>query len=461
MIAAGVVLAAWAAGNPTLRWPWWISAGLIAGRLARCRLPSLGAWFLSSYLLLFYFTPAIAGLSTRFSVSILEAYVWMTVVGAHLFSAIYGLVHDRAYRRGKTGGWSPTAAVERLEARQYLLFGSGVFAALLAISLAIIDAGSLGELLSRTRVQAKLDAGPLTTLSIYFIGLANLATITYPAVARSRPYFALVGLSTVAAASGFYFFVLRQRSVLVALIVSLLVGVFVFSGASARHGKWPRIGSVLANAPLKVLLSSLVLIGSTLAMFVVRIARGNIESSQGSLFPDMTLGEIIQFGVSVDADLGADIGYTPTVLRVMEIAADGNVHLAGSSFLRPLSLIPSLLFGFERPPETSRLVGSWFSPSGVLTIPPGIQGDLHLNFGMIGLVGFGVLGLLLGEFDRATDPAAFVLAGISFTHIFFLARGNPMNAIYMLLFSWVILRLLLHLHRRLPVAPDGSRSALE
>jgi hypothetical protein len=132
-----------------------------------------------------------------------------------------------------------------------------------------------------------------------------------------------------------------------------------------------------------------------------------------------------------------DLGFAPVVFDVLAYVPERADYLYGQSYYRLLfAPIPRLIWP-DKPPNTQRIVASWLHP-GVAqqTTPPGIQGDLYINFGYAGVLGFLVFGWMLGLLDRERGLFRALAVGGGVTPVFHLVRGgftNPMLLLAVLL----------------------------
>ncbi len=81
-------------------------------------------------------------------------------------------------------------------------------------------------------------------------------------------------------------------------------------------------------------------------------------------------------------------------------------------------------------PNTQRIVAQWINPGlESYTAPPGIIGDLYINFGIVGILGMVVFGIVLGRIEKMRGLVSFIYSGAVFMPIFHLVRGGFTNLV--------------------------------
>lgn len=75
--------------------------------------------------------------------------------------------------------------------------------------------------------------------------------------------------------------------------------------------------------------------------------------------------------------------------------------------LMPRSLFPG------KPQNTQRVVAQWINPEVEnYTVPPGIIGDLYINFGVLGIISMVVFGFVIGQIEKMTGLVALIFTGV-------------------------------------------------
>jgi hypothetical protein len=436
LIASGISLAILSEVVPDARAPWIISLTMcLLVYVFYVRLLSLTTWFLGSYFALFYFTPLVDALPALTSREAASTYAWLSILGIHLFLASYMWVQQRS--PGMDG-----ARDKDVDLDCRLLGYIGLVCCVVVLAVMFMSAGgiNMAAFTRATRMQAKSIVASDALYLIYLVSLSTLAGLVVAPLWRRAKPLALACLTAGSLVSFYYFLLLRQRTHIATFFFAVVIGWLVFA-RNRTIGERPF--DVIRTRPVSVALvaaSVVLLVGS---MFVVRIARGHIDvgGNPGQVL-EMPVDDIVRYGTSREAQFGSDIGYTPTVLRILEVVPDTHDFLWGSSYYRPLTMLGD---SESRPPETSRLVGSWYAPGTGLTRPPGFNGDAYLNFGMGGLAVFVLWGAALGMLDKRNTQTQWMLAAISFGVMFHFARGSFNNAVVGLAFLYVTLAVLVRI----------------
>jgi hypothetical protein len=160
----------------------------------------------------------------------------------------------------------------------------------------------------------------------------------------------------------------------------------------------------------------------------LRLARGLLEERGLAGLTEVDVGLALRYNLE-----SGDLGFAPVVFDVIEEVPARRDPLRGQSYLRLLfTPIPRTVWP-EKPLNTQRIVASWLRPDVPgMTIPPGVQGDLYINFGLLGVLGFLAFGGLIGILDRQPGLTKLLCLGAGFVPIFHLARGGFTNPILLL-----------------------------
>ena len=452
--ALGLTLAELLWRHPSSRALWVASlATLTAVAVRAVRLPSVGLWFLGTYVFLFYWTPIMYGMPDGFDRSVQSTYAFHTVGGATFWLTAYIVCQGKARSQRRP---RPSAAPGNSFKVLALLGAAGGVASVLAVMMQL---GGVGAILGGTRLAAKQRGGLLLYVSMYGSLVVPYTAAAYWTLREQVRRLALALLLGGFGMSLGYFLAVRTRTHLVAYVVAFAGGWFL----RPRDGdvEHPTVRHFFRERPRRLVGATLCIAFLIVSMFAVRVGRGVYESG-GSVTAQLRalgLSGLVRVGTSADADIAADVGYTPTVLKVMEQVPDTHDYLYGSSYYRLLTIGRS-----ERPEETSRLVGRWFSGGNLMTIPPGFVGDAYMNFGDAGLLVYLVVGGAMAVFDRQRSLIALLAAAISFTWVFHMVRGNFGNSLIILLLACspaILLRLSMAIQRHerprlLPAAPLSS-----
>jgi hypothetical protein len=87
----------------------------------------------------------------------------------------------------------------------------------------------------------------------------------------------------------------------------------------------------------------------------------------------------------------------------------------------------------DKPLSTERIVAEWLFPGEPeLTIPPGIIGDVYINFSYWGILFMPFFSLLFALFNKLRGLSAWIMFACSFGFIFHIVRGGFTNPIILL-----------------------------
>lgn len=351
----------------------------------------------------------------------LAEYAFLTVGGLSLFLVAHAIGSRR---------------VRRIEVRPlqedhlgvaFWLFLAPLFAALLLLASTW---PSLSELVTATRFDIK-EAGNLRTLAAQYLWTAGSVGIVLGPLYLRRNFLGWIPfLLLLAAAGAAGFLAFRTRSILILLATSVLMGLWLsrqihlVSGAQNRS----RQSRIALRSPA---IWRWVFLGTVLivAISYVRIARGLFEERGAIGLAEVDVAQAVLHNLQ-----RGDLAYAPIVFDVLGFVPEHEGYLWGQSYYRLLfTPIPRALWP-EKPQNTQRVVASWLHPGkSQQTTPPGIQGDLFINFGYVGVLGFLMFGYVFGLLDRWHGLGSVLAIGAGITPVFHLVRGGFTNPVLLLL----------------------------
>lgn len=355
-------------------------------------------------------------------------YAFISVVGLSLFL----IGHALTCRRKLT----LTVPAELPRARVGRAFWLFIVPLIAAFFIVASHWGAASNLVTASRVLIKEEASGATLLAHYLWVVGSVGIVLGPLYLRGRvvgwiPFVLLVGLTAVAGFAAF-----RTRSALVLPAGSVLVGLWLtrqVKSASKELGRGTpkRRFELRSPAVWKLVLVGLLAI---VAVSYVRIARGLFEERGVAGLAEVDISEALLYNIR-----RGDLGFAPVVFDAMGHVPARADYLKGQSYYRLLfAPIPRSIWP-DKPPNTQRIVASWLYPGRIhQTTPPGIQGDLYINFGLGGVVGFVVFGWFFGLLDRWHGLGRAIAVGGGFVPVFHLVRGgftNPMLLLAVLVIS--------------------------
>lgn len=397
--------------------------------------PSFFHWFVLSYIALFYVYPIVTpllGMDLGAAREIVGGYVFLSIVGLHLFIVAY-----EATRKGRSfvSLEQPRLAVKlpTLSRTMWLL----VFVNALGVLLIIVDAGGLSVnsvmgMLEIGRVERKLQSGPLSLLGNYLILAGAPAYAIGPLYLQRRKRWIIPFIALWLVSDAIVFVAFRARTALIMHLFALLIGYFylrrqvevdVPGDHARRRGRHARRRT--RRWSIAVAMALIVVIGT-----VLRSQRGRIGSDFGEGILTGGVSSTLRLTIAYESRVGADFGHTATVFRVLELVPGHHDHLHGQSYYRLLlAPIPRFLW-LDKPVNTGLIVGRWLFPgTTVQSNPPGVMGDLYLNFGYFGVLGFFLYGVAFGTLDGRRRLKYDLLVAVSFGSVVHFARGEFTNPI--------------------------------
>lgn len=392
--------------------------------LRRGEVVSFSALFVACYVVLHLLYPfSVLLFDMEFTgANHIGGYAFITIVGLSLFIVAHSL----------TCRSSLTLRLPQLEAR-HVSVAFWIFTVPLVVALLLVAShwSSVGNLVAATRLLIKEESSPGLLLATYLLIVGTVGIVLAPLHLKGKPlawipYAVLVGLTMI---TGFLAF--RTRSSLILPIASLAVGFWLRGqGPLVSHGP----GNAKSPAFRHPAAWKLLLLGAVavVGLSYVRVARGLFEQRGVAGLVEVDIGEALVYNMR-----RGDLGFAPVVFDVLAYVPERADYLYGQSYYRLLfTPIPRTIWP-DKPPNTQRIVASWLRP-GVAqqTTPPGIQGDLYINFGYAGVLGFLAFGWMFGLLDRERGLIRALAVGGGVTPVFHLVRGgftNPMLLLAVLL----------------------------
>lgn len=366
-------------------------------------------FFTVFYLMLFYVQPTVYYLTDGYYIYELgnvKTLIILTVLGLHLF-----MVGSMFFTNKKPITLNIQIQYWKIKKAVNLTF----LIALISIVLLFIDAGTL-NLLNMSRMDLKNSGSLIRLASTFGLYLTSVLFFLIFFTVKKRSKFNLfIWVLFVIFFEVLVFMFFRTRSLMVVHLSACLVGYYYsYAYYSDKYKAKSKKGVTLLFGVLIICLA-----------IVTRFFRGYLQPE--SNISNFEFNWKVFLEKSVES---GDLGYSGTVLKVIHLVPNMYDYLSGQSYFRLFFIaIPRSIWS-DKPKNTETLVGSWLHP-GVegMSVPPGIIGDLYINFGILGVVlmfGFGVFFSLL---DRKLSAQNFILWSVSATWIFHLVRGGFTNPI--------------------------------
>ncbi len=277
-------------------------------------------------------------------------------------------------------------------------------------------------------------------LAVFLIGLKR------PAL--QAPYLIPVAFLLV-----FHFMVFRVRSSFVSVIVAYLV-------ATVARAHLVRLGARVPSGRLGAHVKLLLVASVPMLLFFV-VAFKYVRHSY--MIQDYRITEERVNEVVGDAFVGGDLGYAYYLRRAMTLFPDTHPYLLGQSYYRLLFVpVPRSLWS-GKPEDTQRIFARVLDPKlgrRGTTIPPGVVGDLYINFGRLGVIGMVAWGFFFGleRYRRFSDLLFLAGAGWWLVHI---VRGAVTVPLMFALAMWIAALLFQKIIRPIRLVPFVCESTVE
>ncbi|MCC8252540.1 O-antigen polymerase [Vibrio campbellii] len=368
-------------------------------------------FFALNYASLFYFTVLDSGG---------EKYVFVTHMAFALFVLTYHVFSKRneSYSEYELYTKLDMSRIGVLKA--YLLFTPIIFS--LVFMVVQFGPGALIDFSSHTRADTKEANGFLWLIAKYslmFYLPCSFIQGFYIPKAKLRHKLLIILTFVILMIMVFLF--LRTRTYLLGPIVTMAFG-FLFS----IIGRKSESISISGRQYIKIAMFAIIIISLAAS---ARFIRGIIEVGEGSL----------NFGLIAEKTLvEGDLGYGHMIDKIIKYSDDFDIKLYGQSYYRLiLSPIPRSIYE-GKPENTQRIVGKWLYPNSTfMTVPPGIQGDAYINFGVLGVVVFIIFGSVCRVIDNNISVVNGIFVASSFMPMFHLVRGGFTNPIIILAFTYI------------------------
>ena len=408
--------------------------------------PSLFHWFVLCYVTLFYFYPVILpalDISFKAADHVVAGYCFMTVGGIHLFILFYELTRSTKGLKDPTPEEAFVIRLSRLRIAVLGLLGASVAGALLIIlDVGSLSVGTLMDMANTSRADRKLESGALSLLGSYLVIFGGLGFVLIPVYAREKFIQAVLITCVFILVDAFLMLAFRVRTPIVLHLIGISVG-FLYVRHRVVFAEKPKVKKkkrprVINSRQTLVRMAFFILIVGILGIYM-RMVRGFIGHANDLSVLRQDLSQAVEFALAVDDAVGGDFGYTPTVFKVIEFVPNEHDYLRGQSYYRLFFIgIPRFIWD-DKPLNTGIIVGRWLYPGTIVqSNPPGVMGDLYVNFGYLGILGFIIYGCLFAVFDNKKSLAYYIMVATSFGSIFHFARGSFTNIILQLLVLYIV-----------------------
>jgi len=380
---------------------------------------SASFFFIVFYIMLFYLQPILLPLldiSLTNNIHVFRVFSILVIIGLHLFilGNSFILKEDIDLYKNTISQNSINKAVKVL----------GIIL-LISFTLSFIDAGTL-NILSLGRAELKNSGSILrfiATMGFYSTSLMFFL-VFYSIKSRKITNIVMwIVLFIIIEATIFLLF--RTRSLMVVHMCSVLVGLYYNSYYLGEKSRVTLITKLFTSIIAIIILVSAV---------TFRFFRGYLQ-------PNSNLDNF-QFDLNLFLRISlesGDLGYSTTVIQLINYVPDFHDYLYGQSYYRLFfTFIPRFIWD-DKPINTQQTVASWLMPEVEgQSIPPGIIGDLYINFGVVGVLFMILFGIFIGLLDKNLTVKHILICASSDTWIFHMVRGGFTNPIIIFLFLLLI-----------------------
>ncbi|MDM1276174.1 O-antigen polymerase [Acinetobacter indicus] len=380
-------------------------------------------WFVLSYLVLFYISPIFEFIYPKEildgSTTAINIYNILSISSIHILSLFYFCVYQKKTIK------NITISKDRFD----LSFNVMALGATLGTIWLFFTVGGFSAINS-TRVDLKYVQGGKTYalwLIYLFSSVFFLAGIKLYKN-RKNLFFIFIFLLVLFLAEFVYFIALRNRTMILMHITSILIG-YILSKKIIIEGWNSNVSENMKKMrvlPLMIIMSGLAALG-----IFIRFARGIYLEGDSSI-------SISAKDMLIESIKGGDFGYANMVIRIIDYSYYSDLALNGQSYLRLfMAIIPDFIYD-KKILTTDALIGQLLTGLDVMTIPPGVFGDSYLNFGFLGFFVFIVYGVMLAVIDSSKKILiGYIFFSLSFTMIYHFVRGSFVNALISLLIVYV------------------------
>ncbi|WP_257348290.1 O-antigen polymerase [Pseudalkalibacillus decolorationis] len=300
------------------------------------------------------------------------------------------------------------------------------FVTLISVLLCIIDAGTL-NIMNLSRLELKNSGSPFRLVANYGFYTTSIMFFGVFFTVKARRWSNVVKWLCIFVLLEILIFMLfRTRSLLVVHSASVLVG-YYYSGLYGYNKNKNHLSPKVITLVLGV--------GLFLAAIISRFFRGYLQPGQSVGNFNFNLKFFLESSIN-----SGDIGYSTTVLKVINYVPSYHDFLYGQSYYRLLfTVIPRSLWE-GKPKNTQQIVASWLEPEiRGMSIPPGIIGDAYINFGTFGISILILFGIFFAILDRKLSIKYFMVWAVSATWIFHLVRGGFTNPIIIFTMLFIVI----------------------
>jgi oligosaccharide repeat unit polymerase len=293
-----------------------------------------------------------------------------------------------------------------------------------AIFLLIAFGGLAALHATRAELAAGQHGNVIRTVTLYMF-FPFLAAAPLLITQLSKPLQTLPWIITTAILVG-NFILFRARTPFVTVLASIAIGIMLKNRVLFVYGQpTAKLFRTIRDYLSVIILVVCIFVGGIVMTFL----RGSIGLGRG--LSDIELGRnYLQIWLEKTFN-GGDLGYQKVQRAAYTLYPDPNPYLMGQSFYRVLLMPIPRTFMPNKPLNTSRVFCGAINPALYQTggtVPPGIVGDLYINFGYIGIFGMLAYGMVFGR-ERYYYFWQWLMLGGVLSWLFHLVRGEFVNSL--------------------------------
>lgn len=381
---------------------------------------SASFFFIVFYIMLFYLQPILLPLldnNLTNDIHTFRAFSILVIIGLHLFILGNSFITHRNFTFNKN-----SISQDSINKAIKMLF----IIMLVSFTFSFVDTGTL-NILSLSRMELKNSGSLLMLLATMGFYSTSLMFFLVAYSIRSRKLFNIVlWVALFIAIETVIFLLFRTRSLMVVHMCSVLVGLYYNNYFSNKENKVSWVTKLL------ITFSSIIIL---IVAITFRFLRGYLQPTSSVSNFNFDLSQFLKISIE-----NGDLGYSTTIIQLLNYVPVHHDFLYGQTYYRIFfTIIPRFIWD-DKPENTQQIVADWLMPSVEgQTIPPGINGDLYINFGVIGIVFMLLFGLLFGLLDKNFTMKNILIWASSATWVFHLVRGGFTNPIIIFLFLCIII----------------------
>lgn len=351
-------------------------------------------FFIMFYVMLFYIQPIYSYTIKNFlayPIEVHRIYAGITINGIILF-IIGNLIVKKSKNKFKP------SRMQIINLKYVNYFKLILFILIFTVIVLIVASKGVSLFIYGSRVGLKQEMGYVGLL-INYLGyvFSILVFLTFFSIKKTKSKLSIcMWLLFLSLIEAFYIFAFRLRSFLVGHFLSAFMGLYFgdfFITVEDRNGECCKSDGIklwFKKLNALIWLGGILILGTTF-----RFLRGYLEPGQSISNFSFNLNNFIELSIA-----SGDLGYAKLVMSLINIVPSVHNYLMGQSYYRILFIMIPRFIWKNKPLNTQRIVASWLKPEVIgLTLPPGINGDFYINFGVSGVLVMMLFGIFFAKLN--------------------------------------------------------------